>query len=400
MHYIKAGTGNYKRVMASMLIGSMVTFAVFYGPQPLIGEISREFGVSPSSASGIITLPSLVLAVALLFVPVFSDAWGRKIVMCWSLAVTSILTLLASFSPSFEWLVAFRLLKGISLACFPAVALTYLSEEVSPDSVGRGVGIYISGTAAGGVAGRVLASMAAGFFSWHTALLAMGLFSMVCSIVFWVLLPDSNHFQPRRVSVVHALSGFRAGLSDKKLLSLYGIGFLLLGSYMTLFNYLVYPLSAPPYNLSQAVIGLLFVFHLVGTLSSVQFGKWADRRSRTLLLLCGIGCQLAGSLFMLFGNIGWIIAGIMLTTAGFFAGHTVASGWVGRIAPMEHKSRASSLYLLFYYTGSSLVGWTGGLFLSAYGWVGVVLFAGAVLTLAAALLSPLRTVRRKRAPMA
>ena len=397
MHYIEVGTQNYRRVIVSMLLGSIVTFAVLYGPQVLIREFSREFNVSPSSAGNIISFSTFTLAVAMLFVSIFSDAWGRKAIMCSSLFMTSMFTVLSSFSPSFPWLLAFRLLEGLSLAGFPAIAMAYLNEEVSPGSVGRVMGIYVSGTAVGGFLGRVLISVLTEFFSWKISLLVLGLCSLGCSLLFWILLPKSSHFQPRRISLTHAISGFGAGLANKKLLSLYMIGFLLLGTYVTLFNYLGFPLSRPPYDLSQTVIGLLFVFQLVGSWSSIWFGRWADRYSRSLLILCGITCQLVGSLVTLYGNIWLTIVGITLYACGFFAGHTVASGWVGRIAPAGHKSQASSLYLLFYYTGSSLVGWLGGQFLGAYGWIGVVLFLCGLLLLMAALLKPLWIAGEKRA---
>lgn len=390
MHYIEVGTKNYNRVIVSMLIGSLVTFAILYGPQTLITELSREFDVSPSSASAVISLSTFTLAVTMLFVSIFSDAWGRKAIMCASLIMTSVLSLLSSFSSSFQLLLAFRLLEGLSIAGFPAIAMTYINEEISPGSVGRAMGVYISGTAIGGFLGRVLISSLTDYFSWNTALLVLGLFSLGCSLLFWILLPKSNHFQPHRISAVHAISGLRAGLLNMRLLSLYGIGFLLLGTYVTLFNYISFPLSKPPYNLSHTVIGFLFVFQLVGSWSSIWFGKWTDRYSRSLLLLCGIGCSIVGSLVTLYGNIWMTIIGIILFACGFFAGHTVASGWVGRTAPTGHKSQASSLYLLFYYMGSSLIGWIGGLFLEAYGWIGVVLLLCGLLLINASLLIPLR----------
>lgn len=392
MQHIDVGTKDYQRVLISMLMGSLVTFAILYGPQTLISEFSREFNVTPSSASSIISLSTFALAVAMLFVSMISDAWGRKFVMCASLVLTSILSIVSSFSSNFHMLLLFRLLEGISLAGFPAIAMTYLNEEVAPRSLGRAMGVYVSGTAVGGFLGRVLVSVLTDLFSWKIAILVLGVVSLGCSLLFWTLLPKSNHFQARRISPVHVLSGFRAGLSNKKLLSLYGIGFLVLGAYVTFFNYLSFPLSKPPFNLSHTVISFLFVFQLVGSWSSILFGKWADKYSRSWLIFCGVGCQLVGALLTLFGSIWLTIPGIVLFACGFFAGHTVASGWVGRIAPMGHKSQASSLYLLFYYTGSSLVGWIGGLFLGWQGWGGIVLLLCGLLLMTALLLIPLRVI--------
>lgn len=62
---------------------------------------------------------------------------------------------------------------------------------------------------------------------------------------------------------------------------------------------------------------------------------------------------------------------MMLFAGGFFAAHSVASGWIGRRA-RRAKGQASSLYLFCYYLGSSTAGTLGGFFWHGYGWVGVV----------------------------
>lgn len=381
MQYIQIGTGAYRRALVSMLLGSLVTFAILYSPQTLIGTFASEFHVSPSTASFIISFATFTLAVSMLFVSLLSNAWGRRGVMGVSLFVTSVLAILSSFSTSFHVLLIVRLLEGISLSGFPAIAMTYLNEEIEPRSLGRVIGVYVAGTAVGGFAGRVIISLMADLFDWHAAMLILGLFSLLCSACFWLYLPKSRNFKPVSISFSHWAEGFKSGFANSRLLSLYMIGFLMLGLYVTLFNYIGYPLSQPPYGLSQAVIGCLFVFQLVGSWSSVWFGKLADRYSRAALIGWGIGLSLAGALLTLAGQLVFMIAGMILFACGFFAGHTVASGWVGRIAPREHKAYASSLYLLFYYTGSSVVGWSGGFFLTGFGWGGVIGLISALLLL-------------------
>ncbi len=55
----------------------------------------------------------------------------------------------------------------------------------------------------------------------------------------------------------------------------------------------------------------------------------------------------------------------------FFAAHSIASGWVSRRATHD-KAQASSLYLFFYYFGSSVGGTAGGIFWMHDGWGGVI----------------------------
>ncbi|NBD25193.1 MFS transporter [Paenibacillus glycinis] len=385
MPHIAKGSQAYRRTLLSMLLGSIVTFAVLYSPQTLLGEFSERFHVSPSAASMVISFSTMSLAVCMMFISAFSNAWGRKNIMVASLFATSVLAILSSFSGSFHLLLVLRLLLGISLSGFPAIAMTYLNEEIEPASIGKVMGVYVGGTAIGGFVGRVIVSLLADLFDWHVGLLILGLCSLVCSIFFWAYLPKSRHFRPSGISLRLWIDGLKGGLSNKRLLPLYATGFLLLGGYVTLFNYIGYLLAKPPYGLSQSVIGCLFVFQLVGSWSSFFFGKLADRHSRAGLIGAGVVLSLTGAVFTLAGSLSMTIVGLVLFAFGFFAGHTVASGWVGRIAPTPYKAYASSLYLLFYYLGSSLLGTAGGSFLSAYAWPGVIGLICALLVMTAIL---------------
>ena len=73
--------------------------------------------------------------------------------------------------------------------------------------------------------------------------------------------------------------------------------------------------------------------------------------------------------------------GVGVFTAGFFAAHTVASGWVGAVAQRD-RAEASALYLFSYYLGSSVAGAAGGLAYQAGGWALTVLFVSALLAIA------------------
>ena len=85
-----------------------------------------------------------------------------------------------------------------------------------------------------------------------------------------------------------------------------------------------------------------------------------------------------------------LLAGIVVVTVGFFGGHSVASSWVGRRA-LLNRAQASSLYLLLYYLGSSVLGTAGGWFWVRYGWTGVAGFVAGLF--AVALLVAIRLAR-------
>ena len=73
------------------------------------------------------------------------------------------------------------------------------------------------------------------------------------------------------------------------------------------------------------------------------------------MLVASVCIMLAGVALTLLQPVAVIALGIACVTFGFFAGHSVASGWVGRLE-QQGKGQAAALYLLAYYLGSSLVG--------------------------------------------
>ena len=98
-------------------------------------------------------------------------------------------------------------------------------------------------------------------------------------------------------------------------------------------------------------------------------------------LIAGIVIAAIGVGLTLSQGLAAIIGGVALLTIGFFFAHSVASGWVGHMA-IGAKGHASSLYLLAYYAGASVMGSLGGWFWTAGRWPAVAGFAGALLALA------------------
>lgn len=381
MGFIQKGSRVYWQAISSLFLGSFVTFAILYCTQPLIPIFSQQFQLSPATASLSISLTTGLLAVFMLIASWVSDAAGRKLIMVTALLLSAVFEIVTVFSDNFIVLLAIRALQGIVLAGFPAIAMVYVAEEFDPEITGLVMGIYISGTSIGGLTGRMVVGALTDWFSWHIALAFIGLISLLAGIWFWFNLPNSRHFSPQRRVITEIAPALWRNVKQPSLLLLYLIAFLIMGGFVALYNYIGYPLMAPPYSLSHTVVGFIFVVYLVGTFSSTWMGNLADDIGRPKVLCLAICIMLAGGLITLNTNLYLKIAGVAVFTFGFFGSHSVASSWVGQCAS-SGKAQASSLYLLFYYCGASVIGAWGGRFLSSYGWNGVVMLIAAALTLA------------------
>lgn len=384
MEYIQKGTKAFRKANWALFLAGFITFANLYITQPLLPTFADLFHVSPAVASLSLSVTTFALAVSLIIISSLSEAWGRKSLMTISIFAASVLTVALAFSPNFEIILVLRVLQGIVFAGLPAIAMAYLGEEMEPASLGVAMGLYISGNSVGGLSGRIIIGTLTDQYNWHVGMMVLGGISLIVSVLFVWMLPSSKHFSPRPLQLKALTKTLWQHLKDPSMLCLYGIGFVLMGSFITLYNYIGFKLMAPPYNLSATIVGWIFVIYLVGTVSSTWFGSLADRYGRQQILLLAIAIMLAGAVVTLNGLLTLKIIGITVFTFGFFAAHSIASGWVSKRATHD-KAQASSLYLFFYYVGSSVGGTVGGVFWVKYGWIGVVAMIALFLLIACVL---------------
>lgn len=367
---IRIGTIAYRRANLALFCAGFVTFITLYDLQPLLPLFAKEFGVSPAAASLPLSFSTVALAVGMLIAGTISETLGRRLVMSVALFLTSVLALATYACHSFEALLALRLVQGIALAGVPSVAMAYLGEEMDAHSVGHAMGLYISGNALGGMSGRIGSALLCDYVSWHSAIAIIGAVSLVVSLVFLKCLPTSTNFLQRRFQLRYLFTSLFQHMHEPSLLCLYGLAFLTMGGFVSLYNYIGFRLLAPPYNLSQFQVSLIFLVYLLGSFSSGIVGRLIHHYGRPFMIRLTLTVMLAGTLITLAGSLPLIVCGVGIFTCGFFSAHAIASSWVGRRARTA-KAQASSLYLFCYYLGSSISGTAGGVFWMYYGWNGV-----------------------------
>jgi YNFM family putative membrane transporter len=379
-----------------MSFGGFAAFAMLYGLQPLMPQFSREFGLSPAAASGVVSASTGMLALGLIPAGIVAQRFGPKPTIFWALALAALLNLLAAFSQGYDTVLLLRGMLGLAIAGMPGVAMAYLAEEVDPKSLGRAIGLLIAGNALGGMSGRLIAATLGDWFGWRIALAGLGLVGAAAAIEFWRSLPASRHFQSSQFNLQRTWQDTKAHLTDAGLPWLFLTAFLLMGCFVSLYNYLGYRLEAAPFHLRTSAVGLIFSLYLVGMFSSNWAGRLADLTSRRKVLWVMVGVTLAGLVLTLSNLLLVLVLGIAMFTFGFFGAHSVASSWVGRRA-LSAKTLASSIYLTAYYLGSSLLGSLSGLMWQIGGWLGVAVFLGAILLACLGIALHLRDLEPKAA---
>lgn len=386
--WIEKGTPRFMRTVLALFAGGFATFALLYCVQPMMPILSREYSINAAQSSLILSVATGMMAIGLLITGPISDRVGRKPVMVTALFSAALCTMASAFMPSWEGVLLMRALIGLSLSGLAAVGMTYLAEEIHPEHIGLAMGLYIGGNAIGGMSGRLITGVLIDYVSWHIAMLVVGLLALGAAGLFFRFLPPSRNFRARALNPRSLLEGFTVHFRDAGLPLLFAEAFLLMGAFVTLFNYIGYRLLAEPYFMSQALVGMLSVVYLSGIYSSAKIGALADRHGRRKVFWMALVLMFAGLLLTLLTPLALIIIGMLMFCFGFFGAHSVASSWIGRRATTA-KGQASSLYLFCYYVGSSVAGTLGGVAWHYAGWNGIGLFIGTLLTIALAVAAKL-----------
>jgi YNFM family putative membrane transporter len=384
------GDPGYRRVSIALFAAALATFAMLYSTQPLLPELATVFKVSPSQSALTVSLATLGLGLALLIAAPASEIFGRTNLMRWSVAVAAVMAVLCALAPSWPALLVLRGLQGIALAGLPAIAMAYLREEIHDSSHARASGLYVAGTAAGGMTGRLVSGGLADLGGWRTALGGIALLSIICAGLVAVLLPSSKNFVATPPSLRHLLEQTGRVLKDPALLALYGIAMTSMGAFVAVYNATGFRLAAAPYGLGPGLAGLVFCVYLLGSAGSATAGRLADRFGRRAVVPVACLITLAGVAITLASPLPIVIAGLAVMTAGFFGIHGVVNGWVAARAHAGGggTAQAASAFLFAYYLGSAFFGGLAGTAWTRAAWPGVVVEAATLfaITLVLALL--------------
>lgn len=381
------GSPGYRRLNGAMLLGGIGAFGMLYSTQVLLPMIGAEFDVPATATALTVSVSTAGVALTVLLAAGVAERVGRVRIMRAGLLVAVVAQLAVGLAPTFAALVAVRAVQGVALACFVGVAMGHVGREIHPVGLGRAMGLYVAGNALGGVSGRLVAAGVADLADWRVAASSFAGVALLGVIGFLVLLPPAaevagggRHLgenadegagaQEAGVQEAGADDARRVhpagatGWRTHEIWALATVPFVLMGALVALYNYLTYRLSEPPFSVPPLVVGLVFMAYLAGVVSSAVAGRVADAHGAPVVLAVSLTVMAAGSLLTLPDRMGFVVAGLLVLTAGFFAAHAVASGWMP-VVGAQLGTRGSGLYVTAYYAGSSVIGALAG-----YAWIG------------------------------
>ncbi len=360
------------RAMVAMLFVGLAIFSGLYSTQALLPTFVEELSFSPTEAALTVSAATGALAVFIVPLSILSERFGRGRLLVISAILATVLAFAVPMvGDNVLALISIRALQGAVLAGAPAVAMAWLSEELDENVLPRAMGLYIAGNTLGGIAGRLVPTGLLDFTGWRGALLGSAIVSGLFTVLFVLLLPKQRNFRAKQLRFKAEIRAMVNHWSNLNISLLFLFAFLGMGAFVSMYNFITFRL-VDHFGLPVALAGLVFVMYLAGTWSSARVGGIINRFGHGQTFIASTGIYALG-VVMTLGPLPMLLAGMFIFTAGFFAAHSTASGWVGQAAA-TNRAEASSMYLFCYYAGSSVIGALSGLVFEAASWTGFIAY--------------------------
>lgn len=378
-----SGLPHWMLVIFAITCASSV--ANIYYAQPLLDTIATDFGIDAARIGLVVTLTQIGYAAGLLFIVPLGDIVNRRKLIVAQALLSAIALAGVGSAPAAPLLFAGMVLVGL-LAVVVQVLVALTATLARPEERGRAVGLVTSGVVIGILAARFVAGVLADAGGWRAVYFSSaGLMLLMGLLLARVL--------PRHIPVSSAerygtvLASIPALFLREPLLRLRaGLAFLIFASFSTLWTAMVLPLSAAPFSLSHAQIGLFGLAGLAGALAASRAGNLADRglAQRTTGLSFALLVVSWGAIGFLPHTLAVFTVGVILLDFAVQAVHVTNQSLIFATRPEAH-SRLVAGYMVFYSAGSALGAIASTASYARYGWTGVCL-TGAAFSLAGLLL--------------
>lgn len=370
-----AATPTARERTAVFLLG-FGAFLPLYAPQSVLPQLAEAFGATPAEAGSVIGATTLAVAAAAPLAGPITDRIGRKRAMLGALLLLAPLTVLLTLCSSLEQILAVRFAQGIVLPALFTGAVAYITRRWRETAAATAMGLFVSGSAMGGFAGRFTAGTLADRFGWQPGFAALAALSLVCAAVVHKWLPgDAPETQDGIGAYLRAM---RQHLANPRVRAVALFGATVLFSMTGTLSYLGFHLSEPPFSLSAAWIGLVFLVYPVSAWAAPLNGRLLRRFGIRGALLTALGICFAGQMLLLAPLLIAVVTGTGVFIAGIFICQSLALGYVGRVA-VARPGAAAGLYVCCFYLGGSLGAVVPGALWPQAGWGGcVALVCGAL----------------------
>lgn len=341
-------TANSNVLVLILAVGVFGILNTEMGVVGIVPEVARTYCVSVAEASLLVSGFALVIAIAAPIMPLLFSKMNRKSVMLLTLGIFTLCNGAAAFAPTFEALLALRVVPAAFHPLYTSMALAIASQMGTPEASAKASSRVFVGVSAGMVLGAPVSSALASVFSLFASMMFFSLVTLVVFIATLLLVPSMPVRDP--LSYGKQLAILKKPLLWASLISVVVLNGALFGFYGFLADYLEAGLLLIP----AAVSAMLLAYGGANIMGNLLAGKLLAKipvktaRFIPLALLAAFGVLFATASIALAGCVLLVIIGVMAGVA-----NNVNQFLVATAAP-EAPDFANGLYLTAANLGVTL----------------------------------------------
>ncbi|MGE4611324.1 MAG: multidrug effflux MFS transporter [Paracoccaceae bacterium] len=294
-----------------MLLGglSALTALTIDITAPATGVIARDLSVDESLGSMIVGIYFLAYGVGQLFWGLLSDAYGRKKVLLVSLALFAAASIGTAMATDFWTLIAFRAAQGL-FAGAPVIARAMVRDVGSGIVAAKLLAVLMAVTAIAPMLAPIMGAGLMVLFSWRAIFVFLALFGLVLLLLSGFNVPETlKETRPERFSIRFLVKAFNYLFRQRDFLVGMGVSSLTFGGYASILS-LGAVVVEETYDLPPSAFGAIFaigaIFILGGTITvRVLVGRIGLRNIGVLAVsILGVATITHGVLFFMEPSLG------------------------------------------------------------------------------------------------
>jgi predicted MFS family arabinose efflux permease len=364
--------------VSAVAFGTFLLVTAEQLPIGLLTPVGSALSVSEGAAGLMVTVPSIVAAVAAPAVPLLVGRMDRRLLLVTLMGLMTLANLASALAPGYPLLIAARVLVGVAIGGFWAIAGALAVRLVPASHVPRATAIIFGGVGAANVFGVPIGTVIGGLANWRIAFGALSTLALAVLVALLAVLPPLAAAQPvglRRLAGQFHNQGVRVGILAT---------FLIVTGHFSAYTF-ISPVLRDLSAIDERLVGpLLFGFGVAGIVGNFIAGAAVAKRLHRTVLSISAALGVTVLLYPVAGLTGAGGVTLLVVWGLVYGGvSTSLQTWMIKAAPQAIEE-ASALWVAVFNLSIGLGALAGGAVVDTLPLQGILWLAGG-LVLAAGL---------------
>lgn len=179
--------------LLTLAVAVFLSITIEMLPMGLLPDISQELGVSEPQVGLLVSVFAFTVVISSAPLMAVTRRLPRQPLLVGVLVILALSSVLTAIAPSYEFMVATRVLGGAAHGLFWSIVGAYAGHLVPKEQLARAVAITTAGGSLAFVLGVPLGTALGHTFGWRVAFAGIAVLTLIGALLVWWLLPGVQH---------------------------------------------------------------------------------------------------------------------------------------------------------------------------------------------------------------